>query len=58
MGYAITLIAQDFHFSEKHIGIILGAFGAGYIFSTFLGGISADRLGAKKTLTFSTIISR
>ena len=56
MGYAITLIAQDFHFSEKHIGIILGAFGAGYIFSTFLGGISADRLGAKKTLTFSTII--
>ena len=56
MGYAITLIAKDFQFSEKHIGIILGAFGAGYIFSTFLGGIAADRYGAKKTLTLSTIL--
>ncbi len=56
MGYAITLIAKDFQFSEGDIGLILGAFGIGYIFSTFLGGVSADTFGAKKTLTISTIL--
>ena len=47
MGYAISLIAKDFQFSESDVGLILGAFGVGYIFSTFLGGVYADTFGAK-----------
>lgn len=56
MGFAIPLIAKDLNFSQQHIGLILSAFGLGYIFSTFLGGIAADKIGAKKTLSASTIL--
>ena len=56
MGFAITLIAKDFQFSQQDIGLILSAFGLGYIFSTFLGGIAADKIGAKKTLSISTLL--
>lgn len=56
MGFAIPLIAKDFQFSQQSIGLILSAFGLGYIFSTFWGGIAADKIGAKKTLSFSTLL--
>lgn len=56
MGFAITLIAKDFQFSQQDVGLILSAFGIGYIFSTFLGGIAADKIGAKKTLSLSTLL--
>ena len=53
ISYAIDNIAKDFHLSEWEVGIVLGAFGVGYVFTTFLGGIAADKFGAKKTLMVS-----
>lgn len=49
ISYAITLIAREFSLNDKDIGLILGAFGLGYVFTTLLGGIAADIFGAKKT---------
>lgn len=55
IGYAIDIIAEEFSLSSKAIGLILGAFGLGYIFTTFIGGIAADKYGAKRTLLISTL---
>jgi ACS family hexuronate transporter-like MFS transporter len=55
ISYAIDSIAIDFHLSEWEVGIVLGAFGVGYVFTTFLGGIAADKFGAKKTLMISIL---
>lgn len=50
MSYAIDDITAEYHFSNTLVGLILGAFGAGYVFTTFLGGVAADSFGAKRTL--------
>jgi len=54
IGYAIDSIAKEFHLSQSNIGLILGAFGIGYVFTTFLGGIAADRYGSRRTLLIAT----
>lgn len=56
LSFAIPIIDHEFHFSEKEKGLLLGAFGIGYIFSTFIGGILADKYGAKVTLAYSAIL--
>ncbi len=56
IAYAIDNIAQEFHLSHNQCGFILGSFGIGYFFTTFFGGLAADRYGAHKTLTFATIL--
>jgi ACS family hexuronate transporter-like MFS transporter len=53
ISYAIDNIAIEFHLSDWQIGLVLGAFGVGYVFTTLLGGIAADKFGAKKTLIVS-----
>ena len=53
IAYAIDTIALEFHLTEWQIGLVLGAFGVGYVVTTFLGGIAADKFGAKLTLTVS-----
>lgn len=55
MGYAIHLIAHEFHLSDDQIGLILGAFGIGYVVTSFLGGVAADHFGARKTLAGSIL---
>ncbi len=55
ISYAIDSIAHEYHLSHNQIGLILGAFGIGYTFTTFLGGIAADRYGARHTLMWSTL---
>lgn len=55
IAYAIDLIEQEFHFGEDKAGLLLGAFGVGYLFTTLLGGIAVDNWGTKKTL-FTAIL--
>ncbi|MCX7117358.1 MAG: MFS transporter [Legionellales bacterium] len=55
IAYAIDGMALAFHWSSSDIGLILGAFGLGYVVTTLLGGIAADRYGAKRTLTLSVL---
>ena len=56
LAYAIHGIAAEFHFDAAMVGRILGAFGLGYIVTTFLGGIWADHFGARKTLFFASLL--
>lgn len=53
IAFAIHFIANRFHLDDNEIGLILGAFGIGYIVTTFLGGICVDRYGSKITLFLS-----
>ena len=50
ISYAVSDISRAFGLDQDSIGLILGAFGIGYLLTTFLGGIWADRYGAHKTL--------
>jgi len=56
LAYAIHDIAAEFHFDAAVVGRILGAFGLGYIVTTFFGGIWADHYGARKTLFFASLL--
>lgn len=56
IAYAIDKMTIDFAFNDDQIGLILGAFGIGYVVTTFLGGIAADKLGAKRVLTLAMIL--
>ncbi|WP_367608261.1 MFS transporter [Legionella sp. W05-934-2] len=56
IAYAIDEIAAEFHFTNDQIGFILGAFGVGYVVTTFLGGIAVDKIGAKRVLTLSMLL--
>jgi sugar phosphate permease len=46
ISYAIWKIAPLFHLNNGQIGLILGAFGIGYVVTTFLGGIAVDLYGS------------
>ncbi|HEV2320851.1 MAG TPA: MFS transporter, partial [Gammaproteobacteria bacterium] len=50
LSYAVHGISAEFSFDTDAVGRILGAFGIGYIVTTFLGGIWADHYGARLTL--------
>lgn len=55
IAYAIDSITLEFSLSETQKGLILGAFGIGYFFTTFLGGIAADLSGAKRTMAIAIL---
>src|SRR5690242_7990703 len=56
LSYAVHGIAGEFGFDAAMVGHILGAFGIGYIVTTFFGGIWADHYGAHKTLFFASLL--
>ena len=56
LSYAVHGIAAEFHFDASLVGGILGAFGIGYIITTFFGGIWADHFGARRTLFFASLL--
>ena len=56
LSYAVHGIAGEFGFDAAMVGHILGAFGLGYIVTTFFGGIWADHYGAHKTLFFASLL--
>jgi MFS family permease len=56
IAFAAHLIQKDFGLSSAQIGLVLGAFGIGYIVSTLFGGMSVDRFGSKVTLGLTVLI--
>lgn len=56
ISYAMDPMSHLFNWNDTQIGLILGAFGIGYLVTTFLGGIAADRYGARLTLLFAVIL--
>src|SRR5690349_5002641 len=50
LSYAVPGLRAEFGFDAAQVGRILGAFGLGYILTTFLGGLWADHYGARRTL--------
>ncbi len=56
IAYAMEDIGLAFQFSKEQEGMILGAFGLGYMLTTLLGGIAVDRFGAKKILLIAALI--
>jgi len=56
LSYAVSGVSAEFGFDTAAVGRILGAFGIGYIVTTFLGGIWADHYGARLTLFFASLL--
>ena len=56
LSYAVNGISAEFGFDTAAVGRILGAFGIGYIVTTFLGGIWADHYGARVTLFGASLL--
>ena len=54
IAFAAHLIQQEFGLSSATIGLILGAFGIGYIISALFGGMASDRFGSK--ITYALIV--
>ncbi len=56
ISYAIPGIAKLFNLNSAQSGLILGAFGIGYMIMTFFGGIWVDRQGARLVLFLSSLL--
>lgn len=50
MAVAIVAIAKEYDYTKQQQGLILSAFFFGYIMTQILGGVMADRYGAKPVL--------
>ncbi len=47
ISFVIAPLKEEFHFTDTQFGLILSAFGMGYVFMTILGGWLVDRWGAR-----------
>src|SRR3569832_262959 len=47
ISLVIEPLKKEFHFTDTHFGMILSAFGMGYMLLTAFGGWLVDRLGAR-----------
>src|SRR5258708_29205547 len=47
ISFVIDPLKQEFHFTDTQFGMILSAFGIGYILLTLLGGMLVDLWGAR-----------
>ncbi|KEP69526.1 MFS transporter [Thioclava dalianensis] len=56
ISYAIDPISKELTLSDAQKGLILGAFGIGYMFTTFIGGVLTDRFGPRIILTVAVIL--
>lgn len=50
ISLSIILVRHQYHWTETQEGLVLSAFGWGYMFSQFVGVWLADKIGAKTTL--------
>ncbi len=48
ISFVITPLKEEFHFTDTQFGMILSAFGMGYILLTVLGGYLVDLWGARR----------
>jgi len=55
IAFAAHQIQNEFGLSSTKLGLIMGAFGMGYIISPLFGGISVERFGSKSVLTITMI---
>ncbi len=56
ISYAIDPISRELSLTNQQRGLILGAFGIGYMFTTFIGGVLVDRFGARIVLAGSVLL--
>ena len=56
ISFAIDKMEHLFHLNDEQMGLILGAFGIGYVITTLLGGIAVDRYGARIILLLGTLL--
>ncbi len=56
IAFATHAIRDEFGLSASQLGLILGAFGIGYLITTFPGGYIADRFGARITFAFAVTL--
>ena len=56
ISYAVGDITRAFGLGPASVGLLLGAFGIGYLITTFLGGIWSDRYGARTTLLIASLL--
>ncbi|RIV24149.1 MFS transporter [Alicyclobacillaceae bacterium I2511] len=56
ISYAVPDISKLFHLNPAEIGMILGAFGIGYMIMTFFGGIWVDKSGARLVLFLASLL--
>jgi ACS family hexuronate transporter-like MFS transporter len=52
-GIAAPLFSQDLHIDPADLGILFSAFSVGYALFNFVGGMAADRFGAKRVFGLS-----
>ncbi len=55
ISFVIHPLKEEFHFTDTEFGMILSAFGAGYMLLTALGGWLVDRWGARITWSLAAI---
>lgn len=55
LSFGIHDIARDFGFDTKSVGLLLGAFGAGYFVTTLAGGVTVDRYGARGVMIVAAL---
>ena len=56
ISVAIIPMQKQFEWSEFQVGIILGSFYFGYMFTLIVGGYLADKYGGKKVLGYGLLI--
>ena len=56
IAFAAHIIRSEFGLSASQLGLVLGAFGIGYLITTFPGGYVADRFGARTTFVIAVVI--
>ena len=56
IAFAAHVIQGEFGLSSSQLGLVLGAFGIGYLLTTFPGGYVADRIGARITFAAAVVL--
>jgi ACS family hexuronate transporter-like MFS transporter len=55
ISFVIKPLKEEFHFTDTQFGMILSAFGVGYIFLTVVGGWFVDVWGARKVWPIAAV---
>ena len=56
LSYAVPTIRREFNLDDRVIGLILGAFGVGYLATTLIGGALVDRVGSRRVLSAAALL--
>lgn len=56
LSYAVMPIEHDFHLNNSQFGIILSAFGVGYLIMVPIAGILVDKMGPRKIWSVAALL--